>query len=205
MTDDIRHELRDSNRTVTISEQRLDYSGFRRIETITYREEESGVEARRELVRTQRAVAVLVRDPVLDRLVMIRQYRMGAELAQGAGECVEVVAGIIDEGESPAETARRETLEETGLSVRHLAEMCRFMTSPGIVDEQLILFYAEADASQLPDRAGVDHETEETAPFTCSLEEALAAVDAHAIGNGIAMIALFWFARHRAVLTGEVA
>ena len=71
-------------------------------------------------------------------------------------------------------------------------------------DPRLALFYAEADASDLATIAGVEDETEETEPFSCTLEEALAAVDAGAIGNGIAMLAILWFARHRDRLIGAV-
>ena len=190
----------DVERSVAVLETRHDFEGFRRVETITYREE-GGLTARRELVRTRPAVAVLIRDPESDRLVFIRQYRHGATLAQGRGECVEVVAGLIDEGETPAETARREVTEETGLTVTRLVHLTDFMTTPGIVDETLALFYAEADAGDLASRAGVEDETEETEPFTCTLEQALRAVDSGAIGNGIAMLAILWFARHRERLT----
>ena len=189
--------LADLHRDVTEIERRLDLDGFRRVETITYREDGSGLEARRELVRAPDAVAVLVRDPALDRLVLIRQYRHGATLAQGLGLCVEVVAGLIDEGETPQETARRETYEETGLSVTRLESLARFMTTPGLADEVLHVFYAEADASDLAPRSGAAGESEETLPFTCTLDEALDALDAGALGNGILMLALLAYARRR--------
>ena len=48
-------------------------------------------------------------DPLGPRLIMVEQYRFGREC-----NTLEVVAGIIDEGESPMEAGPRELLEETG-------------------------------------------------------------------------------------------
>ena len=195
--------IADTHRAVTVEETRLDLDGFRRVETIFYREDGSGLRARRELVRAQEAVAVVIRDPATDRMVLIRQYRHGATLAQGRGFCVELVAGLIDEGEDPAETARRETMEESGLAVTRMEHLTTFMTTPGLADEVLHVFYAEADAGDLTDRAGAEEESEETLPFTCTLDEALRAIDTGAVGNGILMVALLMYARRRDALLGN--
>ncbi|HEX7003251.1 MAG TPA: NUDIX hydrolase [Trueperaceae bacterium] len=53
----------------------------------------------------------------------------------------EIPAGLIDEGESPEETARRELAEEVGLGGR-LELVTRIYTSPGFTDELIYLFEA---------------------------------------------------------------
>ncbi|MDD9908947.1 MAG: NUDIX hydrolase [Ahrensia sp.] len=187
---------------IDVIEKRDDFKGFRAVETFIYRETVSGLQARREIVRTQHAVAVVAYDPKLDRLVMIRQFRIGAQLAHQRGFCTEVVAGLIDPGEDAHTTAARELEEETGLSAIRVEKLCEFLTTPGMTDELLHLYYAQVDASSLSSESGVGSETEQTFPFTLTLEDALAAVDEGRITNGIAMIALFQFTRHRERLLG---
>jgi len=174
-----------------------DHEGFRNVETITYRERESRMEAKREIVIAQQAVAVLVFDPKLDRLVLIRQFRLGAQLAHGRGFCSEVVAGLIDPGEEPEVSAVRELEEEAGLKALRVEKLCSFLTTPGVADELLHLYYIEVDATDLASESGIGSETEQTFPFTLTLEDALAAIDEGRITNGIAMIAIYQFARHR--------
>lgn len=193
--------VEDVPRDVDVLSTSLDFEGFRKAETITYRELESGIEARREIVVAQHAVAVIAFDPSLDRLVMIRQFRIGAQMAHGRGFCTEVVAGLIDPGEEPETTAVRELEEESGLEAKRVEKLGSFLTSPGMTDELLHLYYIEVDASNLATESGIGSETEQTFPFTVTLDDALASIDDGRLTNGIAMIALFQFARHRNRLT----
>lgn len=192
--------LEDLHLPVEILDHRVDFKGFRTVTSQVYREADSGRQARREIVEAQHAVAVVAHDPVMDRLVLIRQFRLGAQMGVGKGMSVEIVAGLIDEGEEPLATAHRELKEETGLSASHMEPLCQFLTTPGMTNETIHLFYARVDASNLAEEAGEESETEQTFPFTCTLDEALTALDNNAIYNGIIMVGLLWFARHRARL-----
>jgi len=82
------------------------------------------------------AVAIL---PLLDagRVVLIHNYRytIGAEL-------LEIPAGKIEAGESPEQAAARECREETGYHPRRLGPLCRFYPSPGVLGEEMVLFWA---------------------------------------------------------------
>jgi len=173
---------------ISITNQQEAYSGFRKLNIINYVEDVSGQPAQRELIEGQHAVAVVVFDPKLDRLVMIRQFRLGAQLGTGHGFTCEIVAGMIDEGEEPAETAERELKEETGLIATHMEPLCQFLTTPGLTSEVVHLFY------------GAVEETEQTFPFTLTFDEAMEAVDENNIYNGIVMLGLMWFSRHRTKL-----
>lgn len=199
MTDDA---LEDRHLPVENLDHTVEFKGFRTVASHTYREVESGLQARREIVEARHAVAIVAHDPAIDKLVLIRQFRLGAQLGVGKGMSVEIVAGLIDAGEDPLETAHRELREETGLTASAMQPLCQFLTTPGMTDEVIHLFYARVDASALAVEAGEESETERTFPFTCTLDDALAAVDQNAIYNGIIMVGLLWFARHRDRLVG---
>lgn len=195
--------IEDTPHGISSVDETTKHSGFRTLKTFSYREADSEKAIDRELLVARHAVAVVAYDPAQDRLVMIRQFRLGAQLGTGKGMCVEVVAGLIDDGEDPATSAKRELEEEAGLSALHLEKLCQFLTTPGVTDEVIHLFYAQVDASNLQAEAGEASESERTFPFLLSLEDALEAVDSNGIQNGIAMIALLWFARHKERLTGS--
>ncbi len=190
-------KIEDTHLPVTIEREETSFQGFRKVVTYDYREDESLLAAKREIVSGNISVAVVAYDPALESLVMIRQFRLGAQMGTGKGRTVEIPAGMVDDGDTPEDTARRELLEETGLIALSLKPLCQFLTTPGMTDEIVHLFYAQVDASNLKEEAGLASETEQTFPFTLTLEEALEAVDKNALYNGIVMLGLFWFARHR--------
>jgi ADP-ribose pyrophosphatase len=75
-----------------------------------------------------------------DKLVVTKEYRIPlADFEWG------FPAGIIDEGETPEETAVRELKEETGLDVKRIIRRTPFVyNSPGITDERICIVYVEA-------------------------------------------------------------
>src|SRR3990172_774308 len=70
------------------------------------------------VVRPPDAVAVVPLDDA-GNIYLVRQYRP----ALGRVLC-ELPAGVIDPGESPARTARRECAEETGMRPKRLRKLC---------------------------------------------------------------------------------
>jgi 8-oxo-dGTP pyrophosphatase MutT (NUDIX family) len=72
-----------------------------------------------------------------DEIVMIRQYR------HGAGAIVlEIPGGLVDPGETPAEAAARECLEETGYRVTVLEPVASINPNPAIHTAPLHSFHA---------------------------------------------------------------
>lgn len=72
------------------------------------------------------------------KIVMIRQYRPGAE-----GEILELPAGGINPGENPLEAAVRELREETGRVCSEAKELLTILPSPAYNDERVSIFYCE--------------------------------------------------------------
>jgi ADP-ribose pyrophosphatase len=96
-----------------------------------------GRRAIRDIVRPPDAVAVVPIDE--DGLIyLVRQYRSAIRRA-----IYEIPAGIIDEGERPATTARRECEEEIGLRPRKLIKLCKFYSAVGFSTGSIQLFMAQ--------------------------------------------------------------
>jgi 8-oxo-dGTP pyrophosphatase MutT (NUDIX family) len=91
----------------------------------------------REVVEHAESVAIVAVDGE-GRVVLARQFREAPR-----AKVLELPAGIIDEGESPEEAARRELAEETGLRGGRWRELRRIHPSPGFLRESVTLFVAE--------------------------------------------------------------
>jgi ADP-ribose diphosphatase len=94
------------------------------------------VEDAYEIAHTPDAVAIVAVDAE-ERIVLVRQQRVAT-----GGKLLELPAGLIDEGEEPLETAKRELREEAGLRQGSWTELASFWTSPGFVDERVTVFLA---------------------------------------------------------------
>lgn len=151
----------------------------------------------RDLLRIGPVVGVLPLDPVRDEVVLIRQFRLGAQLATGIGELVEPVAGLVDEGEDALTTAARECEEEIGVTPTQLIEMLSFMPAPGFTDEHATMFLGIVDASKVPERAGLEAEEEQIQPIRVKVDDAIAALGNGKLRNGYLIHALHWLALHR--------
>src|SRR5271166_405060 len=72
---------------------------------------------RRGAYRHGLAAAVLLYDPRRGVVTLVRQFRAGAYLSDGALATIEACAGMLD-GDAPEACAVREALEETGIAIR---------------------------------------------------------------------------------------
>ncbi len=151
----------------------------------------------REVVRAGKVAAVLPIDIARDEIVLIRQFRLPAHLANGRGDLVEIVAGRMEKGESPAETARRECAEEIGVAPSALVELFSYLTTPGLTDEEVTVFLAAVDAARAPARTHAT-EGERIGVMRVPIDAALEALKAGTVRNGPLLIALQWLALNRA-------
>jgi ADP-ribose pyrophosphatase len=151
----------------------------------------------RDVVRVGRVVVILPVDLDRDEIVLIRQFRLGAHLALGTGDVVEVPAGRVERGEALIDAARRECQEETGVVPQTLMPIFDLMPSPGMSDEHMSFFLAVVEGYQVPARAGAAHEQEHTRPLCVPINSALEALKAGKLHYGAAVIALQWLALNR--------
>jgi ADP-ribose pyrophosphatase len=162
--------------------------------------DDPALEAREnDVLRFGRVVAVLPVDLARDEVVLIRQFRMAAQLANGHGSLIEIVAGHVEGHEELAAAARRECAEEIGVAPSALTELFSFVPTPGASDEEITLFLGLIDATAVPERAGSPAEREDTLPLRVPIDAALAALAEGRMRNGVLVLALHWLAlnRHR--------
>lgn len=193
--------IADDRADVVIAGREVLAEGFRRYERLRVRRSGENVPRPLDVLRSGPAAAVLPIDPGRDEIVLLRQFRLAAHLANGRGNLVEIVAGHVEADEQPAEAARRECVEEIGVAPGLLVELFTYLTSPGMSDEEITLFLGVVDASGVPERAGAAAEHEETVPMRVPIDAALAALAAGTVRNGPLIIALQWLALNRGRLS----
>jgi len=150
---------------------------------------------RRELISRPRVAGVLPYDPVLDKVILIEQFRPGA-LASENPWLLEVVAGIAEGEESLEALVHREIQEEAGLEALELKLMYDYWASPGMCDEKVALFCARVDASHAGGIYGLAEEGEDIRVHVLSSAEAFALLDTGRVSNAMSLIALQWLRLH---------
>jgi ADP-ribose pyrophosphatase len=187
---------------VEILETRRGYSGYSRLDVVRLRHRlfAGGWTPAfdRELLDRGDAVAVLPYDPQADAVVLIEQFRIGAQFAQMAPWQIEAIAGLVDEGETAETVARRESAEEAGCTVVELVPICRFLATPGISNETVQLYCARIDSAGRDGAIhGLPHEHEDIRVRVMPLSAALHLIERQELANAPALIALQWLALHK--------
>ena len=120
--------------------------GYANITVLTLADDQ-GEEHQREVVSFGEAVCVLPFDPARRLCLVVRLPRAPLLWAGIEAELIEAPAGMIDPGEAPEATARREAFEEAGVGLGALELVATCWTSPGVVAERVHLFLAPYGAS----------------------------------------------------------
>lgn len=151
----------------------------------------------REIFERGSAVAVLPYDPIRDKVILIEQFRAGAIGTQQPPWLKEIVAGIIETGETQQDVARRETLEEAGCEIQRLEKICQYYVSPGGTTEQCALYCAQVDSTGAGGIFGLDHEFEDILVEAVDLEQARNWLEDGTINSAASIIALQWLLLNR--------
>jgi ADP-ribose pyrophosphatase len=157
----------------------------------------------REVLERGSAAAALLYDPILDKVVLIEQFRIGALNDPESPWLIEVVAGILNPKEKPSDLIVRETEEEAGLEVLDLHFMYQYWVSPGGSTEHLTLFCAKVDASRASGIHGLPDEGEDIRILVVSPEEAYQALEKGKIKNAPTIIGLLWLQLNKELLRSK--
>ncbi|MFC3121168.1 ADP-ribose diphosphatase [Agaribacter flavus] len=157
----------------------------------------------REVFERGHAVAVLLYDSDNEEFVLIEQFRFPAMETSTSPWLIEVVAGIIEEGESHESVCHREAEEEAGLRIQKLTKVCDFLMSPGGTTERLYAYIGKVDSSLADGIHGLDEETEDIKVLRVPEVQAREWLDSGKIDNSTAIILLQWFFLNKAALLSD--
>lgn len=99
----------------------------------------------REVYHNGPGAAVLPIDRARGTVLLVRQLRIPALVNGDVPMLIEACAGMVDEGDDPAETVRKEAEQELGYRLRSIRGLFTLYTSPGASAEKLHLFAADYD------------------------------------------------------------
>jgi ADP-ribose pyrophosphatase len=186
---------------VTIANEEIVYDGFFKVRKVQWSHlkfdgTQSSVMTR-ELVLRKEAAGVLIYDPQLDAVALIEQFRIGALDRGDSPWLLELVAGLIDTDEAPAEVARREAQEEAGCDVLEMESVLDYFPSPGGTDEYFYLFCGRADLRNVGGIHGLPEEHEDIRVHVVSFNAAVQLLNDGELCNAQTIIAMLWLQLNR--------
>ena len=151
-----------------------------------------------EVYRHAKAAAVLLYDSSRSVVTLVKQFRAGAFLADGALATIEVCAGMLD-GDAPEACIVREALEETGVSIKASRHAFDAYMSPGGMTEKIACFVAPYGADDRSGLGGGVDDDEHIEVIEIPFGEALAMIESGAIADA-KTIALLYYAKATGLL-----
>ena len=151
-----------------------------------------------EVYRHGKAAAVLLYDAKRGVVTLVKQFRAGAYLSDGALATIEVCAGMLD-GDKPEVCATREALEETGVAIRDPVHAFDAYMSPGGMSEKITCFVAAyGEADRVGRGGGVDAD-EHIEVLETPFGQALTMIERGEIADA-KTIALLYYARAKGLM-----
>jgi ADP-ribose pyrophosphatase len=147
----------------TVSSKNV-YDGYMKMDVDTIKTKK-GATITREVVRRGKAVCALVFDKTEKKYIFTKQYRPGSK-----SEMIEVVAGMLESGENPESTMKREIMEEVGYKVDSCVSLGGGFLSPGGSSEYMHCFYVTV-SKQVTEGGGLEEEHEEIEVLKMTLQE----------------------------------
>jgi len=172
------------------------YSGFCSVKRYSFRfklfEGSFSAMVQRELVYRTPVVNVLLYDPEKRAVVLIEQVRVGALEDSESPWLLEIVGGMVDEGESVEDSAYREAMEETGHTIVKLIPITQYWVTPGISNERTTVFCGLVRSRPSGAIQGLEAEGEDIKVHVIPVQDAFFLVRAGKVTTSPAIIALQW-------------
>jgi nudix-type nucleoside diphosphatase (YffH/AdpP family) len=138
------------------------------------------------------SVAAIVFNRDRQNVILVEQFRYPA-FRKGDGWTVELVAGVIQVGETAEVTLRREVREEIGYTIDRLHPIANFFLSPGASSERIMLYCAEVtNAGKIAAGGGLAEEGEDIRIVELSLSELRQQLDQARIRDAKTLVGTMW-------------
>ena len=151
----------------------------------------------RDVLIAGKVAVVMPIDLARQEIVLIRQFRLAAHLANRRGDLIEFVAGRVESDESLFDAARRECQEEIGVAPKKLVELLTFLSTPGLTDEEVTMFLADIDAADVREGPLTTRDNEHVCIQRVSIDAALGALGRNAVRGVPMIVGLQWLALNR--------
>ena len=152
-----------------------------------------------EVMERGNAVAVLGHDPVRDEVVLGNEFRPGVLVSGDYPYLDNLVAGVIENNESPLQAAVREMREETGLTLSNpvLIHPGAYVSSGG-TSEKISIVYGTVDTSHAGGVHGNAKEQEDILTVVLPAGVFIERVRSGDISDLKTLVAGYWFAERHA-------
>lgn len=160
----------------------------------------------RECLERGHAVGILAYDPWLDNIILLEQFRIGAYVNIHSADTsadvnspwlLEIIAGIVETGESHEEVAHREALEEAGCRLLHLEPIGDFYSSPGGSSETTKLYCACVHSDDVAGVYGLEEEGEDIQVMVVPFDKAVQWLKEGRLNNASTIISIQWLMMNR--------
>jgi GDP-mannose pyrophosphatase NudK len=149
----------------------------------------------RSLFRRPDAVTLLPYDAQRGKVLLTRQFRLGAHMNDRSPGLLEACAGTLDPGEDPEACMRREAHEEMGLEVGEARFLFEAFVSPAATTEKLYFFVAPyAPQARVAVGGGLEEEGEEIVVIEADFDEVLAQAGRGDIRDAKTLALVYWLA-----------
>ena len=160
----------------------------------------------RECFERGHAVGVLAYDPWRDTIVFLEQFRIGAYVNIMSGNAaaehnspwlLEIIAGIVEAGETYEEVAYREAFEEAGCSILAMEAIGDFYSSPGGCSETIQLYCACVNSDGIGGIHGLEEEGEDIQVMVVPYNEAVQWLKQGRLNNASTLVSMQWLMLNR--------